>query len=209
MLAKILIANDLGVIEEGINILLEEYGLKHIHPDLLKFEDQEKLGVEEVKKIREHLNLKPYSASLKAVVLVSAQNLTLAAQNALLKTLEEPPGEALIILGVDSDQALLPTIISRCQIEYLDQATQKGQAEKFTDQIAKLENLSLEERFLFIEKTEDKEQFLKELVKYYRDKMQQDPKLINFIKELLQAEAWAKANVNKRAILEYLMLKLG
>ena len=209
MLAKIFTADDPKVREVRIDSLLEDYGLKSNHPDLLKFEDQEKLGVEEVKKIREHLNLKPYSASLKAVVLVSAQNLTLAAQNALLKTLEEPPGEALIILGVDSDQALLPTIISRCQVEYLDLATQKGQAEKFTDQIAKLENLSLEEKFLIIGKTEDKEQFLKELVKYYRDKMQQDPKLINFTKELLQAEAWAKANVNIRAILEYLMLSLG
>lgn len=209
MLAKILITTDLKTREQEISKALLDHGLKEHHPDLLMFGDEEKLGVEEIKKIREHLNLKPYSASLKAVVLVSAQNLTLAAQNALLKTLEEPPGESLIILGVDSDQALVPTIISRCQIEYLDLATQKGQAEKFTDQIAKLENLSLEERFLIIEKTEDKEQFLKELVKYYRNKMQQDPKLINFTKELLQAEAWAKVNVNIRAILEYLMLRLG
>lgn len=71
--------------------------------------------------------------------------------------------------------------------------------------IEKLIGSSIEERFEFIEKLKDKESFLLSLVAYFHKKL---PSNAEFVKELLQAEKWAKQNVNIRAILEYLMLKM-
>jgi DNA polymerase-3 subunit delta' len=61
------------------------------------------------------LALKPYRAGRRVVIIKEAHLLSLPAANALLKTLEEPPGHAVIIL-VSDEQNLLETIISRCQL---------------------------------------------------------------------------------------------
>jgi dsDNA-binding SOS-regulon protein len=52
----------------------------------------------------------------KVFVIEEADTMTTAAQNALLKTLEEPPGKALLILLAENEMSLLPTIRSRCQL---------------------------------------------------------------------------------------------
>ena len=67
----------------------------------------------------------------------------------------------------------------------------------------KLLTASIEERFEYIEKLKQREEFLYSMTKYFHKQL---PLYNDFSKELLQAEEWAKANVNIRAILEYLML---
>ncbi len=58
--------------------------------------------------------IKPYSSPYKIYIIDEAQKLTLQAQNALLKTIEEPPAYAVVMLLADNPDALLPTISSRC-----------------------------------------------------------------------------------------------
>ena len=65
------------------------------NPDLLLIED-EKIGIKEIKSAINHLSTKPFGQTPKSIVISSADNISLDAQNALLKTLEEPPGEAVI-----------------------------------------------------------------------------------------------------------------
>jgi len=186
------------------------------HPDVLYFETGEKLGIAEARKIKEHFSLKPYSASGRVVIIEDAGVLTPEAQNALLKTLEEPPKEAILILGAGSDAELLPTILSRCQIRHLE-ATSYDTPEYHREHIKNLEgllNASIEERFAFIEKLKDREQFLHSAVNFFRQQLLESTHersyplgpTRQFLQELLQAEEWAKQNVNTRAILEYLML---
>jgi hypothetical protein len=74
------------------------------------------IGIEEIKNMQKKLFFKPIRSRTKAVILEDAQLLTTEAQNALLKSLEEPPDNTIIILSTDSREPLLPTIISRCQI---------------------------------------------------------------------------------------------
>jgi DNA polymerase III delta prime subunit len=74
------------------------------------------IGIDEVKNMQKKLFLKPIKSQTKAVILEDAQLLTIEAQNALLKVLEEPPANTIIILSSDSIEPLLATIISRCQI---------------------------------------------------------------------------------------------
>src|SRR3989338_10999872 len=86
------------------------------HPDTLYFKAGEKMGIGEARKITEHFSLKPYSAKGRTVIIEEAGDLTPEAQNALLKTIEELPKEAVFIMHSNSDARLLPTILARCQV---------------------------------------------------------------------------------------------
>ncbi len=213
MNSKILISTSLSLRLETITKILEGYNLKEGHPDVLLLADEQKLGVDQAKQIRQFLSLKPYSAQGRAVVVVSAHDFTPAAQNALLKTLEEPTESAIILLGADKEESLLPTILSRCEIVILSNAkdiysSPMAQNDKSQSDIQKLMHSSIEQRFEYIEKLEEREEFLKKLVAYFHGHLQHNPESVEFAKKLLQAEEWYQANGNLRAILEYLMLNL-
>lgn len=173
------------------------------HPDVLYFKQGEKLGIAEARKIKEHFSLKPYSAKGRTVILEDAGGLTPEAQNALLKTIEELPPDAELILGAESEANLLPTILSRCQVTRLQTTDYRLPNENYTEDIEKLLKATTEERFLYIEKLKERKEFLYALTSFSRKKL---PGNALFLKELLQAEQWAKQNVNIRGILEYLML---
>lgn len=201
MIARLLISQSLRVRVGEIKKILESAGITRNHPDLLYFPEGAKLGIEQARIMKAHFFFKPYQSKGRAVVLEDASVLTPEAQNALLKLLEEPPSQAVLILGAPSDAKFLPTILSRCQIIEL-----QGERPKEVDltlEIEKLLSVKMGERFEYIEKLKDKEQFLSSLTQYFHSKL---PKYANFTKELLQAEEWVNQNVNIRAILEYLML---
>lgn len=86
------------------------------HPDLVTVEGANSIGIEQVRELKNKLSLKPYSALNKVAVISQAEKMTLPAQNALLKTLEEPADKTLLVLGAPKSDSLLTTIISRCQI---------------------------------------------------------------------------------------------
>ncbi len=88
------------------------------HPDL-RFISHEKasISVEDIRtQLVNDIEIKPYSSSHKIYVIPDANKMTEAAQNALLKTIEEPPEYAMIILLTDNYENLLETIRSRCII---------------------------------------------------------------------------------------------
>lgn len=88
-------------------------------PDIIKV-FHEKPGTISVDDIRSQINndvgIKPYSSPYKVYIVNEAEKMTPQAQNALLKTLEEPPEYAVILLLTASVNALLPTILSRCVV---------------------------------------------------------------------------------------------
>jgi DNA polymerase III delta prime subunit len=81
------------------------------------------LGIQDVKNLQKKLYLKPLKSTQKVVTLDDAQLLTIEAQNALLKMLEEPPEHTFIFLGSTTTETLLSTIISRCKIIELETHT--------------------------------------------------------------------------------------
>ena len=82
------------------------------------------IGVDAVELLQEQLKLKPFGMR-HAVLIEEAHLLNAAAQNKLLKTLEEPAGDSVIILLAEKKDALLPTVVSRCSTYYLeDEQTQ-------------------------------------------------------------------------------------
>lgn len=79
-------------------------------------EEKGTIGIEEIRNLQKKLFLKPLKSPTKAVVVKNAENLTIIAQNALLKSLEEPPNNTIIIVTVSNKDLLLPIILSRCKI---------------------------------------------------------------------------------------------
>lgn len=90
---------------------------KKICPDFEIIEGEKKeIKISEIRKICEKLNLKPYNSLFKTVIIDNAERLNKEAQNALLKTLEEPWENSILILISSQPEKLVPTIISRTQI---------------------------------------------------------------------------------------------
>jgi len=74
------------------------------------------IGIEDVRNIQKKLFLKPIKSEVKSVIIDAFLGLTVEAQNALLKVLEEPPANTIIIVAAISKNFFLPTILSRCRI---------------------------------------------------------------------------------------------
>lgn len=85
--------------------------------DIVKYyPSSNSFGVDDVRNIINEVNKKPYEGDKKVLILYRCDKLTIQAQNALLKTIEEPPKGVYLILLSDSLEAILDTIKSRCQI---------------------------------------------------------------------------------------------
>ena len=90
--------------------------LNGTHPDVHQVRPEKKsIGVDEVRALIDALALRPYEGGRHIAFIEQAEKLTPAAQNALLKTLESPSGDAMFFLITDAPGALLSTIVSRCQ----------------------------------------------------------------------------------------------
>ena len=86
------------------------------HPDLHILEpDGAFIKIDQVRDLQKELSYRPFEAPKKACIIDGAEKLNLSSGNALLKTLEEPPGDALMILIAPERSAVLQTILSRCQ----------------------------------------------------------------------------------------------
>ena len=74
------------------------------------------LKVDQIRAARRSLTFKPYQAKYRVALLLRFQEANDNAANALLKTLEEAPSYAVLILTADTPEQLLPTIVSRCEV---------------------------------------------------------------------------------------------
>lgn len=102
-------------------LLCQDLEKNPIHPDLFLIESEEKdslkreIQIRQIKDLIWKLSLKPSLASLKVAIINDAHLMNQEAQTCLLKTLEEPRGQSLIILISEFPQMLLPTIRSRVE----------------------------------------------------------------------------------------------
>jgi DNA polymerase III, gamma/tau subunits len=85
--------------------------------DIVKYyPSSSSFGVDDVRNVINEVSKKPYEGNRKVLILYKCDKLTVQAQNALLKTIEEPPNGVYLILLSDSLEMILDTIQSRCQI---------------------------------------------------------------------------------------------
>src|SRR5437660_5303131 len=99
-----------------------------VHPDFWCDDRPEAISIDEIRfhpergapahdqSLQQFLSLKPFVAPLRVALLANAERMTEAAQNCVLKTLEEPPPNTVLILTTAFPDHLLPTCLSRCQL---------------------------------------------------------------------------------------------
>lgn len=87
-----------------------------VHPDVLTVEpgDTGSIKIEQVRDVVDRAGYRPFEGRRRVVIIDPAEALIEAAQNALLKTLEEPPPASMFVLVSSMPDALLPTVLSRC-----------------------------------------------------------------------------------------------
>lgn len=121
------------------------------YPDLTILEIAEgakDLKIDQVREMQQTLSLAPYQSKHRMVLIPEFQHATIGASNALLKSLEEPPSKALLILTADAKESLLETISSRCEVIRLRPSTvadldnylkeEKGLEEKVAQRLSHL-----------------------------------------------------------------------
>lgn len=86
------------------------------HPDIIWVNHEKaSIGVDDIRsQVNHNIQVKPYNSPYKIYIIDDAEKLTEQAQNALLKTIEEPPEYAIVLLLADNINAILQTILSRC-----------------------------------------------------------------------------------------------
>ena len=109
-------ARRLGV---DVDAPVPEYPVPNLeHADLhwiAPLEDKQTIGIEQVRDLVAEFNLTSYEGHGKVAIIEPANAMTHNAANSLLKTLEEPPGDAILVLVADRAGRLPATIFSRCQ----------------------------------------------------------------------------------------------
>lgn len=151
------------------------------HPDVIEVTPSKKTGygVDDIREmVLDDVNIRPYQSEYKIYLIAQAETMSVAAQNVLLKTIENPPAYALFFLMTTNKERLLETILSRCVLLRMGRLSPKemeeflerrGQAEKrdlipyAEGNIGKL--LQLTESESFQEMKKDLENLLEQFVK--------------------------------------------
>ena len=99
---------DLGIIEPTI---INPENRKELIPALYG-----EIRIQQIRDLQKIINLKPYQSRYRPIICLRFNQTADQAANALLKTLEEPPAHAILLLTADNPESLLPTIVSRCEV---------------------------------------------------------------------------------------------
>jgi len=105
------------------------------HADLVVVQGEQagELKVEQVRELQHFVALAPYASRYRVALLLNFEQANESAQNALLKTLEEPNPNVLLLVTVDDAENLLPTITSRCELMRLRPIPVKALSEKLSE----------------------------------------------------------------------------
>lgn len=214
MHSLLVIAKDKNVSAVYISNLLKE---KEVHALDINREAYEKaVGIEDVRNIRKSTFLKPFKSKTKAVVIEAYEGITTEAQNSLLKILEEPPANTIIIIITPNKELLLPTILSRCKIIELKEEKMdisSNDTSKLNDYLNVLFNGRVGNKLKLaqdIAKSKEADTWLEKMAVFVRQKLIENPeevKYLNFLRALQKTYAIIKStNVNQRIALENLFL---
>lgn len=186
------------------------------HPDFLELTSEGSISIKHIRELKVWVHKKPFKAPKKAVLIPEAQNLTLPAQHALLKTLEEPPGDTIIILTAPNPSLLLPTVVSRCQIIKLrsPKSLEKGDfGPEVPALLTKLPAMSPGQRLAIVGdyagSRDQAIQFCETLLALLRQNLRKN-QLTNpsSLRQTSRALTRLRANVNPKLTLENLFLNL-
>ena len=162
-------------------------------------------SIDNIRAAKKFLCQKPYSHLSKIIIINQAENLHLEAQNALLKTIEEPGDHHYIFLSTANIGALLPTLVSRCRpVKLVAGHRQTVWLLKFPTDTKTVPNLSDK----LLQTQPDLPLFLQQQLLAYHQALVHHPSPITaqIIKKIILALKMLKSNVDPRSALDYLFL---
>lgn len=216
MHAFLIVGNNSAKIQEEIASRVLSWNISSW--DVTRIAQEGTVGIELIRDFEHELSLSPRNSPAKVGILSGMERLTVEAQNALLKTLEEPPQDTYIIGTTNNPEALLPTIRSRMSVvkltnvqELPDAAIQKLLAELMTatpgKQLTLLEPYSATrddaKKFISVMLTSAREELICLNAKSPLSKQ----KLTQVIRNLLAASAQLSVNVNQKLVLDNVFLR--
>ncbi|MDO8639739.1 MAG: hypothetical protein Q7R53_02325 [bacterium] len=178
------------------------------------------IGINEIRSFKKKIFLKPFRGKTKAVILKVSDVLTMDAQNSLLKILEEPPADTIIIITISNKDSLLGTIHSRCKLIELAKEQVKFSEEegkKYLDKIDFLYSASLGEKLAFAESfgknKEEALMLIEKIIILIREKVIKNEEVSrNYLNLLISFQTAYKTisttNVNVRLTMENVFLSL-
>lgn len=206
-------------LEEGVNTAFWLGKLLEISDfDILRISAQEnkkEISINQIRLAKKHLNLSPYAGLYKLVIIEQAETMNSEAANALLKMLEEPHRNTILILVTSEPESLPKTILSRLQeIRFrpisLNQFTRNIVDKKHTDILQKPLNNILKEIEKITKNEEEIMPLLNSWTFWFREKMIKDvkpEKFLNILKEIQKTKNLiSSTNVNQRLAMENLIL---
>lgn len=197
--------------EEFVSQIFSEEMIKKAHPDFILVKPIKKeIQISQIRDCIRRLSLKPCLVPFKVAIIEKAHTLNQEAQSALLKTLEEPKGKALLILITDYPTVLLPTILSRVQrIKFHQLGKVRGPRAEALREIDQLSKSSLTSRFQYAEKiykSPELREILTAWLHYFRRDLIKNKALLQKIQTVHYL--LSRTNINPRLALETLMLEL-
>lgn len=186
-----------------------QYSMLNIQSDsdTLIIEPENSIGIDEVRQVQSFLSKKPIGGGKNQVYLLMAELLTVPAQNALLKTLEEPPGQSEVYLVTDHPDQLLPTVLSRVQVVAAPNKTYRSNTTYTTNLLTKLRAATVGERLKILDEQKFTRESLLEFVSNLEFIIHQDLSLAKLYPAVMQTRIYLKANCNLKLCLAYLALK--
>lgn len=180
--------------------------------------DTASIGIELIRDMQKSIYFKPLKGEKKMFVIENAHTITMEAQNALLKVLEEPPLHTYFFLSAQNENAFLPTILSRCKLIVLEEEKPLISEEKEQEYATNFQQLtqgSIASRLAFAEKlASDKtktQEWIEEMIYMLHRKMLENPQesreVVHFLTRLQEAYKLSQTtNVNLRLLLEHTFL---
>lgn len=172
----------------------------------------EDVKIEDLRVLMRWLHLKPLSDGVKLAIITNADKITAEAANTLLKTLEEPPEYAKIILTTRDEQKILPTIQSRCQKirSMVDPA--KGLTDEYLAP-DELHAMSVKDKFTWAAKTAELSaaeitDILTAWQIYFRKMLLKGDNQINTLNQIWRAKELTATNTSVKLLLENLVLQM-
>ncbi|MBL7078661.1 hypothetical protein ISS42_03315 [Candidatus Shapirobacteria bacterium] len=198
---------------EKVGSFLGEKGLNLTNNPNLLFLNEPQTGIEEIRKLKGFFTRKKWLEKEKRLVLLAhGEGLSLEAQNALLKTLEEVRKNNYIFISVPNQETLIPTIVSRCQIIHSPNNQTKEGSQPALDFFS-LKKLPLADRLASVAPKKINAQELEQIIAYYQKQLVKENfenlKLLKgWLNLCLQAQKMLEANMKIETAVDWLLLNL-
>lgn len=170
----------------------------------------EEIKIENLRELLRWLHLKPMSGGAKLAIITNADKIKPESANTLLKTLEEPPEYAKIILTTLDEQKILPTIQSRCQKirTLVDPAKKMSEAYLSPDE---LNQMPIKDKFTWVAKIAELP--ISEIIDiltawqiYFREKLLKNSDQTIILNQIWRAKELTTTNISVKLLLENVVL---